>query len=454
MRIPLAIQSYQSRALPASAQRLINMYLEVPSQDESDRRPIYGAPGLKLFSEVTGPTRGFNLMRGVLYGVKGTTLYRIDPDGTATSLGEIPGTGQVSMANNGTQIVIVHKPNGSVFYGTSILPITDPDFPGASSVTYQDGYFIFTRPDTGQFFLSALFDGFDYDALDFATAEGAPDDALLCLSDHRELWIFGKETTEVYFNSGGTFPFDRQAFIEQGIGSTFGATKIDNSIVMYGNDGLIYRFEAFTPVRISNHHVERAIRGYADKENLSVFKYVLDGHKAVAFSWPEGCWVIDLTTGLWHERESKDANGQDIGRWRACCGIQAYKKNIVGDFENGKIYELDLDTADEDGNEMRRVTYSAKIGNSVDTVFMGSLDMILETGTGLNTGQGSNPQIMLRWSDDGGRTWSNEHWRDMGEIGEYGQLVRWNRLGSFKSRVFEVSISDPVKVSIISADAV
>lgn len=430
------------------------MYLEVPPPDESDKRPVYGAPGLKLFETLTGPIRGLHVMKGLLYAVSGPSLHRIASDGISENLGTVPGTGQVSMANNGTQIVMVHKPNASVFDGTDILPITDPDFPGASSVTYQDGFFIFTRPDTGQFFLSSLFDAFNYDALDFATAEGSPDDALLCLSDHRELWIFGEDTTEVFFNSGGAFPFERQAFIEQGIGSRFGATKIDNSIVMYGNDGIIYRFvEAFTPVRVSNHHVEEAIRAYKDKDDLSVFNYVLDGHKAVVFSWGEGCWVFDLTTGLWHERESKDSVGRDLGRWRACCGVRAYGKNYVGDFENGKVYELDLETADEDGREMRRLATSIKLGDSVTDLFMGSLEMVLETGVGLPTGQGSVPKIMLRWSDDGGRTWSNEHWRNIGLQGEYQQRVRWERLGSFKSRIFEVSISDPIKVSIISADA-
>lgn len=430
------------------------MYLETPPINTSDRFPVYGSPGLKVFSTVSGPARGFDVMGGFLYVVFDQTLHRIEADGTSVNLGAISGTDRVSMANNGTQLVIVHETKGSVYDGSSVKPITDPDFPGASSVTYQDGFFIFTRPDSGQFFLSALFDGFDYDALDFATAEGAPDDAVLALSDHRELWIFGKGTTEVFFNSGGAFPFERQAFIEQGIGAVRGATKLDNSIIMYGNDGVIYRFEGFTPTRISNHNVEETIRGYTNKESLSTFSYVLDGHKCVVFAWDEGAWIIDLTTRLWHERESKDSLGFDLNRWRVCCGLLAYGKNLVGDFTNGKIYELDLDTPDEDGIAMKRIAASPKIGNSVDTAFSGALEMVVETGVGTPTGQGLNPQIMLRWSDDGGRTWSNEHWRNIGKQGNFPQRVRWNRLGSFESRVFETVVSDPVKVSIIAADLV
>lgn len=453
MRIPFATQSYESRSLPASAQKLVNMYLEAVAEFEPDRFPVHGAAGLKLFSQLSGPSRGLHVMKGVLFAVMGGTLYKVPQSGPTVDLGLISGTDPVSMANNGTQIVIVHDTKGSVYDGTDIRPITDPDFPGATSVTYQDGFFIFTRPESGQYFLSSLFDGFNYDALDFATAEGAPDDAKMVLSDHRDLWVFGTETTEVQFNSGGSFPFERKAFIEQGIGSSRGAAKLDNSIIIFGNDGVLYRYSEFTPVRISNHDVEKAIRGYADKESLDIFTSVLDGHKAVVFSWAEGCWVIDLTTNLWHERASKDSIGRDLGRWRACCGVMAYGKNLVGDFENGKIYELDLDTPDEDGIPMKRIARSAKVGDSVNTQFMGSLEMIVETGVGLSTGQGSDPKIMLRWSDDGGRTWSNEHWRDLGEQGDYPQRVRWDRMGSFESRMFEAVISDPIQVSIIAADA-
>ena len=453
MRIPFVAQSYQARSLPASSQRLINWYMEAVPEFESDQFPVHSAAGLKLRNTLSGPIRGLHVMKSVLYAVAGGSLHKVPESGPTEFLGAISGVDPVSMANNGTQIVIVHDLKGSVFDGTDVLPITDPDFPGASSVTFQDGFFIFTRPDSGQFFLSALFDAFNYDALDFATAEGSPDNAVMVLSDHRELWVFGDDTTEVFFNSGAAFPFERQAFIEQGIGATRGATKLDNSIIAYGDDGVVYRYQNLTPVRLSNHFVEESIRGYADKESLNVFTYVLDGHKCVVFAWDEGCWVIDLTTGLWHERASKDSNGFDLNRWRACCGVRAYKRNLVGDFENGNIYELDLETADENGTAIKRRAVSAKVGDSVVTQFMGSLEMVTETGVGLTTGQGINPKIMLRWSDDGGRTWGNEHWRDLGKQGNYDQRVRWDRLGSFESRVFEAVVSDPVKVSIIAADA-
>jgi hypothetical protein len=59
--------------------------------------------------------------------------------------------------------------------------------------------------------------------------------------------------------------------------------------------------------------------------------------------------------------------------------------------------------------------------------------------------------MMLRWSDDGGKTWSSEHWRDMGAIGEYARRVIWRRLGQSFNRVYEVVISDPVKRVIIDA---
>ena len=77
------------------------------------------------------------------------------------------------------------------------------------------------------------------------------------------------------------------------------------------------------------------------------------------------------------------------------------------------------------------------------------------TGVGLTTGQGSDPQVMLRWSDDGGDTWSNEHWRSLGKTGAKKTRVHWNRLGQFgdKGRIFELTKSDPVEFSLLGAHA-
>jgi hypothetical protein len=71
--------------------------------------------------------------------------------------------------------------------------------------------------------------------------------------------------------------------------------------------------------------------------------------------------------------------------------------------------------------------------------------------------QGADPQVMLRWSDDGGHTWSSEHWASMGKIGQYYKRVIWRRLGmtvKLRDRVYEVSGTDPVKIAIMGAELI
>jgi hypothetical protein len=59
---------------------------------------------------------------------------------------------------------------------------------------------------------------------------------------------------------------------------------------------------------------------------------------------------------------------------------------------------------------------------------------------------------MLRWSNDGGSTWSNEHWVSVGQQGKYKNRAIWRRLGQARDRVFEVVVTDPVKMVIVSAN--
>ena len=223
MRIPFATQSYESRSLPLSAQRCVNLYAEREPRDAKTPIALFGTPGLKRFTMLaTEPIRGLIFMAGALYAIAGQTAYKITSSGTATSLGTVPGTGLVKMAHNGTQILVLAGTGATdafVITATTVTQVTDPDFPGATSVQFIDGFFLFTKVNSGQFFISKLFDGLVYDALDFATAEGDPDDLVGVIVDHREVWLVGAETTEIWFNSGvSPFPFERAAgaYVERG----------------------------------------------------------------------------------------------------------------------------------------------------------------------------------------------------------------------------------------------
>lgn len=471
MRVPFATQAYQSRSLPVMAQRVVNLYPEVQPPDAKAQLVLFGTPGLKSFSTVgNGPIRGTHFMAGVLYAVSGGTLYSVDSSGTETSIGAIHGSGAAQMVSNGAQqlgILVDDQPGGLYVYdaGTDTLAaVSDPDYPGARSMTYLDGYTIFAAADSGQFFLSNLLDTTDFDALDYATAEAAPDNTVAVMADHRELWVVGEETIEVWYNSGASdFPFDRisGAFIERGTKAARSWAKADNTVFWLGDDMIVYRADGYKPMRISTHAIEDAIEQYAAPASAEGWTYSQGGHVFYVLTFAEATWVYDVASGLWHQRESVDSIGASLGRWRvgnypkggAGNAVQAYGKHLVGDYDDGVIWELDLDTYTEGSNPLIALAASATIHNQGKRVNHKSLEIEFEAGVGISTGQGSDPVAMLRWSDDDGRTWSNQLSRSIGKIGEYEECARWSRLGRSKARIYEVSISDPVKRVILAANA-
>lgn len=467
MRIPFATQSYRHRSLPVSAQRLVNMYAEQQPQDAKTPVAVMRTPGLTSFSQVgSGPIRGLATMDGLLYVVSGNTVYKVLANGSATALGTLStASGPVSMDASASQLVIVTNPAAYVATSTTLTQITDVDFPGASTVSYLDGYHIFTRPDTQTFFISDLLNAASYDALDFASAESSPDDLLRVLVDHREIWLFGERSTEVWVNTGAaSFPFERQpgSILERGTAAAMSPAKMDNSVYWLGDDRIIYKAEGYAPRRVSTHAIEQAISGYTTVSDAVGFSYSADGHSFYVLTFPTALatWVYDAATQLWHERDSR-ASDVSISRWRASSYTYAYGKHLVGDYSAGTVWEMDHDIYAEGSEDLVWTACSPPIHAEGKRMFLSRLELDMETGVGLDGGvQGSDPQAMLSWSDDGGRTWTSETWAPLGQsasvggIGVYRTRVRWHRLGgAFRQRVFKVSGSDPVKAVILAAYA-
>lgn len=453
MQILFGRQSDQARSKEVSTERAVNCFVDVEEDGAKNKFILYGTPGLDLFSAIsTGRIRGASKLGNDALIVSGSTLYKVDSLGVTTSLGTISGSGQVYMARVGSNVSLVTRDtnDGYVSDGVTLAQITDPDWPTASHVTSLDGYAIYVRPDTGQFFISALLAPGDIDALDFATAESSPDNLLAVHVDHRDLLLFGEETIEVWFNSGNAdFPFERRSgiIIERGCHDAGSIAKDDNSTLWLGDDLIIYRLTQFTPVRVSNSKVEADIAACRECD-FEAWTYTYQSHKFYVLSFGSHTWVYDMLTGVWHERQSFGK-----GRWRAAHHVMAFNKDIVGDFETGNLYSLNMDTYTENGETIERITRTPPIHAYPARISMASLTVDMEGGVGLTTGQGSVPQAMLRWSNDGGNTWSNELWREIGRLGEYSARVKWTRLGSFRERVFELKVSDPVKFVLIGADA-
>jgi hypothetical protein len=375
----------------------------------------------------------------------------------------------VSIADNGTQIFFACNPNGYIYNEVTdvFAKITDPDFTGAGTVTYLDGYFVYNEPNSQKIWITQLLDGTSVDPLDFASAEGSPDGVVALNSIHRELWVFGTDTTEVWYDSGATdFPLIpiQGAFNETGCIAPYSVAKLDNSLFWLGNDprgfGVIYRSNGYAAQRVSTHAIEYAIQGYTDISDAVAYTYQQEGHAFYVISFPTGnaTWVYDVATGAWHERAYL-TNGE-FTRHRSNCQCNFQSTTLVGDYQNGNIYKFDLDVYADNGATQKwlrswRALPSGQ--NNLKRTAQHSLQLESESGVGIVVGQGNDPQAMLRWSDDGGHTWSNEHWKSMGAIGQYGYRTIWRRLGmtqKLRDRVYEVSGTDPVKIAIMGAELI
>lgn len=421
-------------------------------------------PGLLLKNTLgVGPIRGLHFSSdNVLYAVSANKIYKLDSSFASTEIGTLlTSTGPVSLADNGIALMFVDGlyGYGHVLGSGTIAQITDPDFKAADQVAYQDGYFIFNESGTGRFFISGL-NSIDFDGLDIASAEGNPDNIIALLSDHRDLWLFGTQSTEVFFNSGNAdFPFERiqGAFVEHGCAAAFSVAKMNNSVLWLGRDdkgnGIVYMAKGYQPQRISTHAVEFAIRGYANISDAIAFTYQENGHHFYVLNFPSSqtTWVFDTATNMWHERVF--TNEGLFERHRANFHTFAFDKHIVGDYANGKIYQLSSVVYKDDTAFITRQRVAPHVSSGMNRVFYNSLQLDMEVGTGLDgITQGTDPQAMLQFSDDGGHSWSNEKWSSFGKIGRRTQRAIWRKLGYSRDRVFRITVTDPVKVAIIGAE--
>ena len=424
------------------------------------RDQMSGTPGLIEYcdtgigSEVRGAIR-FSVT--VSYWVVGNTVVKVEQNGVKTNLAATldSSSGHVWMEKNYTQVMIVDGANGYVIAGDVVTKITDVDFPTPSSLTYQDGYGIVTKKDTDDFYISALYDFTSWNALDFAAAEGAPDVSRATFMEHRELWNFGDDSTEIFYNSGDAdFPFERApgGFIELGIGAKASPAKIDNSVFWLASDFTIRRAaEGYLPVVISPPQLNKIIGAYTVKSDAQAYTFPdHQGNSFYVLTFPtEGVtWAYNAASRFWHQW----AGGVSQARHRSNCFVFFDGYLLVGDYSNGKIYRLDYNAYTDDGTVIKWTrTTPAIFGNNRERIFFPYLEVEFKVGVGLTTGQGSDPQVMMRYSDTGMKTWSSEKWRSIGKIGEYTTRVRWSKLGSARNRIFEISGTDPVERAIVGA---
>ncbi len=398
--IPFAAQAYQLRAVQFAAQRCVNLYPELGPPGSKTPLLLQATPGLTTYATVgSGPIRGLIEMQGFVFVVSDNRLFRLDVNGVQRDLGFLPGTGLVKMADNGDQILILtgtSTEDGWIATTEDLTQITDEDFLGGSDCDFIDGYFVISRPNSNEFYISALYNGLEYDPLDFARAEGAPDNIVGLIVDHREIWLIGQETTEVWYNAGNAdFPFERASgtFIERGTSARDSIYQIDNTIMWVGDDRIVYRADGYSPIRVSTHAIEQKINESIGTGDLVSFAYSQEGHAQYVLKKPgEWTFVYDVATQLWHERCSCDREDYKISTY-----VSAFDRLLVGDDLNGSVYFLDAERpgTEDSGTVVSRMASPPLFANE-ETAVLNALVVDLERGEG-NDGpffQTSRPDLV------------------------------------------------------------
>lgn len=489
MKIPFLGQAYASRAPTLASQTLVNLYAEMTEGNSDEPGAFYGTPGLIKVFQGSGEVRGLHAAGGALYGVIGNTVYRSFA-GIVSSLGVLPNsTGLVSMIHNETQVAIAHSSGWHwvAFSGSAIAPVAGA--PDTSILAFQDEYGLYT--DTGGLFgLSQLADLSTLDPLDVADAESQPDNLVAILSDHKEAWLFGESTIEIWDDTGAAlFPFEPApgGFIEQGCCSPRSVRKMDNGNFWVGQDdngrGIVYRSNGYQPVRISTHPIETLLNSCSDLSQVFAWGYQEEGHTFYCLTAPllgdgSGDFTVayDAATKGWHRRGWMDSQGI-LRRHRANCCEYLNGIHYVGDFENGKVYRMSLDAYTDDGDVIYRERAFDIPDSDQKKVRIDKIELHATTGEGGgvaaqatwtadssivtadssatadgSTNDGSTEQLIcLEVSRDSGRRFGYKRNLPAGDIGKTVARLRWRRAGSGRNIVLRFSTTMTNRVQWVGA---
>ena len=408
---------------------------------------------------VTGSISGTTL---TVSGVTSGTLYlgqTIQGSGVTaqtiiTALGTGTGGAGTYTVNNSQTV------SSTTLYALnwSVLPSTDGAFTGGTNVDIVDNYFVYNRPDTQQFGASSVLSPIS-PALSFGSKDGAPDDLVTLIVDHREIYLLGESSSEVWVDQGTIpFPFTRipGTSTQHGIVAPFSMSRLGNSFAYLSRNNRgqaqVVQMNGYVPQRISNHAVENTLANQ-NVDDAIAWTYQLEGHEVYVISFPSLSltWCYDVASGMWHKwLYTNDLGQYERARGNCCAVFQG--QVMVGDYANGKVYKLDKNNYTDDGQHVRRLRRAPHLVSDFQRQYFDELQIQFQPGVGLATGEGEDPQAMLRWSDNGGSTWSNEYWTSIGRMGKYANRAIWRRLGWARDRVYEVTISDPVKAVIVSAN--
>ncbi len=461
--VPLPLAGGSMPSVPMSAQKLVNMY---PRQDPGgvSEVSVYPFPGLTTFYDSSDNTSGvilgmqtflgqLRIVRKATGAGGSTATFRtIDGGGNETNHGAIDDTTRpVGMANDGLNMLIAPNAPGSELYtfdGTTLSTLgSGPN--DESVITRLNNHFI-TDSDDNAFHVS------DAGSTTFTSGESAepesdPDHFTAPYAFDQWLWLFGENSIEPWVNTGvGTPPFERvNGGIIEGIGtlSKHGITHTPTALYFVDKSGVAYAISGRQPQAISPPALSRLFRTYSLDE-ITAFVIPWDGMQFVVFSFPEATWAY--AEGVdWFELDNN-------GAWHGVHYAYAYGKHLVGDKTSMKIHELDRDAFTWAGTAIKRRRTLHTIGGEQFNeprrrMEMSKLRLNVSSGTGLTTGQGEFPKLMLRRSLDAGKTWGMEHWINTGTLGDFDTQIEWPHMAAGYQLTFDVAYTDPVSIAFHSA---
>lgn len=470
-------QSYNLRNTQYDCQRTINWFPEANESGlgkEGEVAQLAPTPGLyPVLQNLAGSSRGgYIASNNQMYYVFGNTLYNIggsslDTFSASILYKNISGANRCQFTDNGVDMFIIGDGHGYRFnFATQeTTSINEPGWSAASSLTYFDTYVLFTKNNSNQFFWTDPLST-DIPALNFASAEANPDRIVGIINNNQDLWVFGKRTVEFWYNYGqANTPFARRPsqLIETGCASALTIKKLNNTLFWLSEDDrggpMLIMANGYTPQRVSTYPIEqewlRSSREFLSQ--ASAYAYQQGGHFFYALNIPgqSSTWVYDMTVSaqlgspVWHERQSRQANGTQ-GRYYANDAVYYRGFTVMGDYRKGTLYVADENTYTDDNQPVLRERTTPHVSNSMNRIYYSN--MTLDVAQGTSTDSTIDPLILMQFSNDGGKTWSEERWVSAGKMGKYGGKIQFYRLGSGRNRVFRIRVTDPVYWAISGAD--
>lgn len=480
MIIDLLGGSYEHRFKDWNAQRTVNWYPKITDQKSQEKNKtqigLFPRPGLSIHATLTGgPVRGIftalTLSQERCFAVTGTSLWEILYDGSTVSRGVLNGmatgsSSKVYFAVNGNSELILQDTMAAYVFdmlSNTLIRVSDINYPGGTTLDYADGYFIISD-SRGRVAFSDLNDGFTWPGLNFFTPTFKPDKVKAVVAFREEVYCFGDETIEVYINDGET-PFIRQSRTSMYYGLTArDSIAVHQAGVFFlgksrtgGSD--VYMMGAnYSLSPVSSPAIAQFLNNSTNEDAEGMVVSTTDGHIFYHLHLPSQhtTLVYDMTTGMWHERQStrpsSDADGsvpQDVYRGR--CNATFKGLNLYGDWYSGKIFKEDTTVSTDDGLMRKLTRISPVFHNEQKYISVYSLEWDINSGFGNTTGQGSFPVMTTKYSMDGGNTFNSEEIVELGHIGEYDQRVVINNLGTARNWVISFEISDPIDIVVVNA---